>query len=1069
MGKTMLFKFSLSMLVLSLVSVNMIEITAAQVDHDIAVISVTPSLTSVRLGELVNVTVIVENQGTANETNFNVTVYYDATVVKTKTVQNLEAGASTTLTFTWNTTGVREEVYNTTKKEKTYFINATASTVAGETETGDNTLLSPSTVTIMSYYITVIPQSTVDPDLTPGKNYTVSIYTDYNGSDIWSWQFELEYNPNVLHGGISNTDTWTGDGGIKMFVATGKTILADSEKVYVNETLMTRDVHYQILYEPGMINFMTAPGVGAEVKATYLYDGVVNGDLITTDKHPDATFKAGDFNNTLGKLWQTNAFFYYTEKPIPTTYGPGILANVTFTVVGTGDSEITIDESKTKLTGYNATTEEFYEIVSNWKPEVYHIISGYFKNTAEIVTHDLAVVSVTPNPTLVERGELVNVTVVVENQGTVPEILTVTAYYDRINPNYRIATPKTVQNWSVGASQSFIFTWDTAHVVGGVHTVIAVASTVSGELDTDDNTFQSSETVTVHVRTIYIRADGSIDPPTPLISTVDNITYTLTGDIASDFDGIVVDRNNIVVDGVGYSVQGTGTRNGITLSRISNVTIKNTKVTNFNIGIGLWGSNNITLTGNNVSNNGDGIRLLGSSYNNLTGNTASSNSEHGIYLLISSYNNLTGNTASSNSEHGIYLLISSYNNLTGNTASSNSEHGIYLDSSSNNTLFHNNLIDNTFQAGGYQLYRYLNTWDDGYPSGGNYWSDYTGVDEKSGPNQDQPSSDGIGDTAYVIDANNTDHYPLMNPWTPQYTLTIYSSPTGVTFTVDGVSHTTPWSGIYIEGASVSLVMSETHDGYVWSHWLEDGDTNRIKTVTMHACIDISLTAVFTQDTTPPTISIVSPENKTYTTSDVSLTFTVDEAVSWIGYSLDGQHNVTISGNTTLTDLSDGTHWLIVHARDATGNEGSSEMVYFAIQSPVIDATPPEILVTSPENKTYTTADILLTCTVDESVSWMAYNLDGQANTTITGDTTLSGLSDGPHSLIVYARDAAGNTGASDTIYFSLETQQPEPQPEPQQGEPLQLWIIVAIVILGGGVTASLVYFLKIRKPTEKVK
>jgi len=307
MVKTMLFKFSLSMLVLSLVSVNMIEITAAQVDHDIAVISVTPSLTSVRLGELVNVTVIVENQGTANETNFNVTVYYDATVVKTKTVQNLEAGASTTLTFTWNTTGVREEVYNTTKKEKTYFINATASTVAGETETGDNTLLSPSTVTIMSYYITVIPQSTVDPDLTPGKNYTVSIYTDYNGSDIWGWQFELEYNPNVLHGGISNTDTWTGDGGIKMFVATGKPILADSEKVYVNGTLMTRDVHYQILYEPGLINFMTAPGVGAEVKATYLYDGVVNGDLITTDKHPDAMFEAGDFNNTLGKLWQTMA------------------------------------------------------------------------------------------------------------------------------------------------------------------------------------------------------------------------------------------------------------------------------------------------------------------------------------------------------------------------------------------------------------------------------------------------------------------------------------------------------------------------------------------------------------------------------------------------------------------------------------------------------------------------------------------------------------------------------------------------------------------------------------------
>jgi hypothetical protein len=59
-----------------------------------------------------------------------------------------------------------------------------------------------------------------------------------------------------------------------------------------------------------------------------------------------------------------------------------------------------------------------------------------------------------------------------------------------------------------------------------------------------------------------------------------------------------------------------------------------------------------------------------------------------------------------------------------------------------------------------------NVWDDGYPPGGNYWSDYTGVDVKSGPNQDQPSSDGIGDTPYIIDEYNQDNYPLMKPWSP---------------------------------------------------------------------------------------------------------------------------------------------------------------------------------------------------------------------------------------------------------------------------------------------------------------
>jgi len=360
--------------------------------------------------------------------------------------------------------------------------------------------------------------------------------------------------------------------------------------------------------------------------------------------------------------------------------------------------------------------------------------------------------------------------------------------------------------------------------------------------------------------------------------------------------------------------------------------------------------------------------------------------------------------------------LSSFNTVSGNNIANNG-YGIFL-WSSNHKIHHNNFIYNTNQAGSFES----NTWDDGYPSGGNYWSDY----EERYPNATEIDDSGIWDTPYVIDENNQDNYPLMNPWTPQYTLTIYSSPTGVTCTVEGISRTASWSGTYIEGTSVSLVMPETHDGHVWSHWLEDGDTNRIKTVTMDT--DISLTAVFTQDTMPPTISMLSPENETYSASDVPLTFTLSELTSWIGYSLDGQHNVTISGNTTLTGLSDGTHWLIVHASDMTGNEGSSEMVYFTIQSPVIDTTPPEILVKSPENKTYTTADISLICTVDESVSWMGYNLDGQANTTITGNTYLSGLSDGSHSLIVYAKDTAGNTGVSEMVYFSITTLQPESFP-----------------------------------------
>jgi len=59
---------------------------------------------------------------------------------------------------------------------------------------------------------------------------------------------------------------------------------------------------------------------------------------------------------------------------------------------------------------------------------------------------------------------------------------------------------------------------------------------------------------------------------------------------------------------------------------------------------------------------------------------------------------------------------------------------------------------------------FVNVWDNGYPSGGNYWSDYNGTDMYGGSYQNETGSDGIGDTPYVINEKNRDNYPLMNPW-----------------------------------------------------------------------------------------------------------------------------------------------------------------------------------------------------------------------------------------------------------------------------------------------------------------
>jgi parallel beta-helix repeat protein len=197
-----------------------------------------------------------------------------------------------------------------------------------------------------------------------------------------------------------------------------------------------------------------------------------------------------------------------------------------------------------------------------------------------------------------------------------------------------------------------------------------------------------------------------------------------------------------------------------------NSIIGNNASNNWYYGIRLYDSDVNDVTGNDASNNGLAtdhgydIHLDGSDGNSITGNNVSNN-EFGIYLEDSNVNVVTGNNVSNN-EFGIYLEDSDVNDVTGNNVSNN-EFGIYLTGSAYNNIRHNSIIGNIDQAHDYPNPNY---WDDGYPSGGNYWSDYSGVDDFNGPDQDIPGSDGIGDTPYVIDADSRDSYPLMKPFNP---------------------------------------------------------------------------------------------------------------------------------------------------------------------------------------------------------------------------------------------------------------------------------------------------------------
>lgn len=162
-------------------------------------------------------------------------------------------------------------------------------------------------------------------------------------------------------------------------------------------------------------------------------------------------------------------------------------------------------------------------------------------------------------------------------------------------------------------------------------------------------------------------------------------------------------------------------------------------------------SNNNTISGNNVEDNSFGIQIRSALDNYITNNSITNNKKDGINLdgARARANIITGNQIANNNHNGISLTHAIKNTISGNSVTGNS-FGICLGEAHENKIFHNNFIINTQQA--YTYNSSENNWDNGHVSGSNYWSDYNGTDA---------NRDGVGDTPYQINVNDTDNYPLM--------------------------------------------------------------------------------------------------------------------------------------------------------------------------------------------------------------------------------------------------------------------------------------------------------------------
>lgn len=137
------------------------------------------------------------------------------------------------------------------------------------------------------------------------------------------------------------------------------------------------------------------------------------------------------------------------------------------------------------------------------------------------------------------------------------------------------------------------------------------------------------------------------------------------------------------------------------------------------------------------------------------------------------------------------------------------------------------------------------------------------------------------------------------------------------------------------------------------------------------------------DITPPVIEIVSPKSsKVYNVSSVPLNFTIDEETDWIGYSLKGAANVTITGNTTLTSLAENatSYTIVVYANDTSGNMGASSTVSFKVDlSPPIIQTPTRV----PAGDVQPNQKVIISVNVTDAITAVK-----KVTLSFTNDTTL---------------------------------------------------------------------------------
>jgi len=259
----------------------------------------------------------------------------------------------------------------------------------------------------------------------------------------------------------------------------------------------------------------------------------------------------------------------------------------------------------------------------------------------------------------------------------------------------------------------------------------------------------------------------------------DNVNTVINGAKGSNVIEISDEVNNVTISG--FTLE-DGSYGVYAYPRSWNNTIEDNRVLNCTYGIFVSGSGN-RIQRNFIMDASRGVMVhYCNNYvvsNEIIGNQAEFSI--GVDLTSGGWTQCKENEVVGNNVTGFRWAVGLY--------TSDTQRPIY-----NNRFYHNNFMNYTQNV---NIFRgvYDNSWDDGYPSGGNYWSDYTGVDLYSSPYQNETGSDGIGDTVYVIKEGNQDNYPLMGMYYDFEVLAPYDQKT---YHIEVISNSTVSNlGIYV--------------------------------------------------------------------------------------------------------------------------------------------------------------------------------------------------------------------------------------------------------------------------------